>query len=799
MPEITFDGHTVDVPAGTNLIEAGLQAGVQVPVFCYHRDLGAVGACRVCAVTTTVQGKSRLVMGCMTQVAPGMEVTTLDHASVEFRRLVLEWLMENHPHDCPICDEGGECQLQDLTIAAGQGHRRFQGRKRTLPNQYLGEFIAHEANRCITCYRCSRFYQEIAGGHDFGVMGSRDRTYFGRFEDGPLDSPFSGNLVEFCPTGVFTDKLFRYRARVWDLEQAASICPHCSVGCNVRPGSRHRELLRVRVNPNPAVNGALLCDRGQFGHGWVEDPARPRTVRVRGAESTWDDALALAGGELLAVARGHGAQSIALVTSPRASLETHAALRALATGPLEGALLAHFDDPAREVRAMAALAALAKAGCLPLDQADLGQCDALLVVGTSLIDEAPVATLGARTMARNGGRLFVMNAGERHLADVAERVIPIAPSRLGRALADLAAGREGGLGLDAIAAALHAAKAPGVLAGGDLVDGSAIQGALAVAQAVGSHARFGFVLPGPNGFGAAASSTAPGLATVLERLHAGALRALVVAEADLDRLGPDVMSALGQLELLVVLDHVPGPLADAAHVMLPAATSYEQDGMFVNRAGRAQAFAASDVAGDPVGRLVNETIFPRTVRRTAPRSDVRPAWWSLERLREAALGQPAARTLHALRADVAAGHPLWAPIQGLTPGGPGVTLDPRALTFEPPAVADFAPAGDGALALYTRDRTLGSETLSRRTPALQKMAGAPVALLAPADAARLGINGTVRVTCDGGSVTLEARALDTVPEGVVVVPRDVPWSTPVAPGAAARIEALQPAAVGGAA
>src|SRR5262249_156586 len=157
------------------------------------KDLGAVGSCRVCAVTVKgADGKPRTVMGCMTAVADGMEVTTLDPASVELRKSVVEWLMVNHPHDCPICDEGGECQLQDVTIAAGHRQRRVHVAKRTFENQYLGEFISHEMNRCITCYRCSRFYQEYAGGRDFGSYGSRDRVYFGRFEDGPLESPFSG-------------------------------------------------------------------------------------------------------------------------------------------------------------------------------------------------------------------------------------------------------------------------------------------------------------------------------------------------------------------------------------------------------------------------------------------------------------------------------------------------------------------------------------------------------------------------------------------------------------------------------
>ena len=282
MPEILYDGRKVTVAPGTNLVDAGALVGISVPIFCYHKDLGAIGSCRVCAVTVTQAGKSRLVMGCMTEAQDGMEVTTLDTASRELRKWVLEWLMVNHPHDCPICDEGGECQLQDLTIATGHGIRRTTLKKRTFENQHLGEFIQHEMNRCITCYRCSRFYQEYAGGRDFAATGSRNRVYFGRFEDGPLESPFSGNLVELCPTGVFTDKLFRYKSRVWDLEVAPSVCPHCSVGCNVLPGARHRELQRVRVRENASVNGAFLCDRGQFGHGYVMDPARPRAPRVHG-------------------------------------------------------------------------------------------------------------------------------------------------------------------------------------------------------------------------------------------------------------------------------------------------------------------------------------------------------------------------------------------------------------------------------------------------------------------------------------------------------------------------------------
>jgi NADH-quinone oxidoreductase subunit G len=509
--------------------------------------------------------------------------------------------MINHPHDCPICDEGGECQLQGLTIAAGHAIRRTEGPKRTFVNQHLGDFIQHEMNRCITCYRCSRFYQEYAGGRDFGATGSRDRVYFGRFEEGPLESPFSGNLVELCPTGVFTDKLFRYKSRVWDLEIAPSVCPHCSIGCNVLPGARHRELQRVRVRENRAVNGAFLCDRGQFGHGYVMAADRPRTVRLHGELASWDESIALAGGALLEITRRSGPQSVALITSPRASLETHFALRSLADGPLEGARVCHFDDPEREARALAGIAALANAGVAPLEQADLAHCDVLVIAGSSLVDEAPLAALAARQCARRGGRVFVLGPLERHLGDVAS-VHPTAPAALAGALKAIgdriAAGDMSPDGASAsIAAALRGAQRPGLLLGSDLVDGPSFTAAAELAKRLataGKTPRFGCLFPGPNGFGAAAIAALGGgasLARVLADLESGAIKAAVVVESEISAWGPRVRPALENLERLVVLDYLPGPLASRAHVFLPTTTTYESNGMFVNRAGRVQAFA----------------------------------------------------------------------------------------------------------------------------------------------------------------------------------------------------------------
>ncbi len=801
MPEILFDGRKIAVPAGTNLVEAGLAAGVPVPVFCYHKDLGAVGSCRVCACTIKgADGKPpRTVMACMTAAADGMEVTTLDKASVDLRRYVVEWLMLNHPHDCPICDEGGECQLQDVTIACGHSQRRVPTMKRTFQNQFLGEFIQHEMNRCITCYRCERFYKDYAGGDDFGSTGSRDRVYFGRFEDGPLESPFSGNLVEMCPTGVFTDKLFRYKSRVWDLEIGHSVCPHCSVGCNVHPGSRFRELQRVRVRDNPAVNGVFLCDRGQFGHGYVMDPERPMTVRLQGESTSWDQALGTAGAELLGIARHAGPASIAFVTSARASVETHAALEGLAEESLAGSRIAHFDDPDREARALVALQALAAAGCPPLDQGDLAHVDVLLIAGAALVNEAPLAALAARQVARRGGKVFVLAPGETYLNDVAT-VIPAHPARLAAELGTVSAklGDSNGAAADdprlTLARALAAAKAPGILLGSDLVDGPAFQAGAALAKALaarGTAPRFGCVFPGPNGFGAAAMSAKPALPGILADLEAGKLQAMVLVECETSAWTPAQVEALKQLPLCVVLDYLPGPLHQAAGMFLPTEATYETDGSYVNRAGRLQAFARSRRIGVPVRADFQGSSFPRDYAVEPPLGDVRVAWRVLEQLRQAALGKAEARTLAELRAHIARTRPGWAPLRDIAPGSQGAMLELAVLAAPQGSLAAFPAAGSG-LAVFRIDRTLGSEVLSRVAAPMRKMAGPPVALLSPADAKRLGIDGagSIGITAGNRTVELAARVHPAVPEGTLLVPRDAELPHGLAQGAAANVAAL---------
>ena len=294
MAVIYIDNKPYEVKDGQNLLTACLGLGFDIPYFCWHPALDSVGACRMCAVKQFKDEKDtrgRIVMSCITPAQDGTRISVDDPEIKEFRARVIEFLMLNHPHDCPVCEEAGECHLQDMTVMTGHVHRSTRFKKRTHRNQYLGPFLNHELNRCIQCYRCVRFYRNYAGGRDLNVFGIHNSLYFGRFEEGVLENEFSGNLAEVCPTGVFTDKTQRkHSARPWDLQTAPSICVHCSVGCNTIPGDRYGTLRRIRNRYNGEVNRYFLCDRGRFGYEFVNRDDRIRRPLIRTQDQSSQEA-----------------------------------------------------------------------------------------------------------------------------------------------------------------------------------------------------------------------------------------------------------------------------------------------------------------------------------------------------------------------------------------------------------------------------------------------------------------------------------------------------------------------------
>ena len=627
MATIHVDGKALEVDGADNLLQACLSLGLDIPYFCWHPALGSVGACRQCAVkqyTDENDTRGRIVMSCMTPATDNTWISIDDDESKAFRASVVEWLMTNHPHDCPVCEEGGHCHLQDMTVMTGHNERRYRFTKRTHQNQELGPFIAHEMNRCIACYRCVRFYKDYAGGTDLGVYGAHDNVYFGRVEDGALESEFSGNLTEVCPTGVFTDKTHSERYnRKWDMQFAPSICHGCSSGCNISPGERYGELRRIENRYNGSVNHYFLCDRGRFGYGYVNRKDRPRQPLLADGKRklSLDEALDTAA-DLL---RG---RNIVGIGSPRASLESNFALRELV-----GAEHFYSGIEANELERIRLALKVLKDSPLPIPSLrEVEDHDAVFVLGEDLTQTAARMALALRqavkgkaeamadamrvqpwldAAVKNIGQhelhpLFIASLSDTRLDDVAEECVHAAPAdlaRIGFAVAhaiDPSAPAVEGLDTEAlelaqrIAAALLAAKRPLIVSGTSLGDGALIEAAANIAKALKLHDKQGslsLIVPEANSLGLAMLG-GDSLDAALQALIEGRADALVVLENDLyTRVdSAKVDTALAAAKVVIVADHQQTRTSERAHLVLPAASFAEGDGTLVSQEGRAQRF-----------------------------------------------------------------------------------------------------------------------------------------------------------------------------------------------------------------
>ncbi|WP_119736276.1 NADH-quinone oxidoreductase subunit NuoG [Pseudomonas sp. Larv2_ips] len=626
MATIHVDGKALEVDGADNLLQACLSLGLDIPYFCWHPALGSVGACRQCAVkqyTDENDTRGRIVMSCMTPATDNTWISIEDEESKAFRASVVEWLMTNHPHDCPVCEEGGHCHLQDMTVMTGHNERRYRFTKRTHQNQDLGPFISHEMNRCIACYRCVRFYKDYAGGTDLGVFGAHDNVYFGRVEDGVLESEFSGNLTEVCPTGVFTDKTHSERYnRKWDMQFSPSICHGCSSGCNISPGERYGELRRIENRFNGSVNQYFLCDRGRFGYGYVNREDRPRQpLLAGGAKLSLDDALDKAA-ELL---RG---RNIVGIGSPRASLESNYALRELV-----GAEHFYCGIEAAELERIRLVLQVLNDSPLPVpNMRDIEDHDAIFVLGEDLTQTAARIALSLRqsvkgkaedmadamrvqpwldAAVKNIGQhalnpLFIASLAETKLDDIAEECVHAAPddlARIGFAVAhalDASAPAVEGLDTEAvelaqrIADALLAAKRPLIIAGTSLGSKALIEAAANIAKALKLRDKNGsisLVVPEANSLGLAMLG-GESLDAALQAVTDGKADAIVVLENDLYTRtdSAKVDAALEAAKVLIVADHQKTATSERADLVLPAATFAEGDGTLVSQEGRAQRF-----------------------------------------------------------------------------------------------------------------------------------------------------------------------------------------------------------------
>ena len=631
MAKLYIDGKGYEVKAGDNLLHACLSLGLDIPYFCWHPAMGSVGACRQCAVKEfhdENDERGRIVMACMTAAADGARISIKDPEVRAFHASVIEWLMTNHPHDCPVCEEGGECHLQDMTLMTGHIYRRYRFKKRTFQNQYLGPFLTHEMNRCIACYRCIRFYRDYAGGRDFDVFAVHRDVYFGRHEDGVLENEFSGNLAEVCPTGVFDDKPFaEFYNRKWDLRAAPSVCVHCGLGCNTTPNERFGKVRRILNRYNGEVNGYFLCDRGRFGYGFVNGAERIHQPLLRRSgkdvleAATKEEALARLG-EVLSHGKAIG------IGSPRASLEANFALRELV-----GAERFYLGVSETEQQLVPLILEILRNGpARAASLKDTEQADAVLVLGEDVSSTAPRLALSLRQAVRQksleiadklkvprwqdaGVRdaaqqqkspLFIATPDATRLDDVAMRTFRAIPddiARLGLAVAheidetapevrDLP--EEARALADDIASALTEAKRPLIVAGTGCANAALIQAAANVAWALcrtGRVAEICLTVPECNslGLGLIGGGT---LAAAFEAVEDGSAETLIVLENDLYRRADRAIvdRCLDRARHVIVLDHLMNDAARKAAIVLPASTFAEADGTPVSNEGRAQRY-----------------------------------------------------------------------------------------------------------------------------------------------------------------------------------------------------------------
>jgi NADH-quinone oxidoreductase subunit G len=328
---LTIDGKPVTVPKGTNLIEAARTVGIEIPHFCYHPRLSVAGNCRMCLVEIEKVPKNQIA--CSTRVAPGMVVKTRSEKAVQAREGVMELLLINHPLDCPICDQAGECVLQEHSYHYGPGRSRFEGEKvHHEKNVDLGPHIVFDGERCIKCTRCIRFCDEVTGTGELGFFNRGDHAIIGTFPGRRLDNAYSGCTADICPVGALTVKEFRFRQRVWFLRNTASICAGCARGCNVNLGINENRIWRITPRENDEVNRSWICDEGRLSYLAYRQaerlgppPAEPGASGPPSPEAVWDDAAARLG----EIARRHGGGKVAAITSGHATLEEQAALAEL--------------------------------------------------------------------------------------------------------------------------------------------------------------------------------------------------------------------------------------------------------------------------------------------------------------------------------------------------------------------------------------------------------------------------------------------------------------------------------------
>jgi NADH-quinone oxidoreductase subunit G len=786
---ITVDGREIAATEGEMLHDAARKGDVEIPVFCYEPKLGEpVGACRMCLVE--VEGIPKLQTSCSTPVRDGMVVHTRTEQVKHAQSAVVEFLLVNHPLDCPVCDKGGECPLQDISYGWGPGKSRVIDEKRHFPKPVeLSPLVAIDRERCILCYRCVRFSQEVAEDEQLQLLERGDRTFVGTFDERPYVAPFHGNITDLCPVGALTNYTYRFRARPWDIEQAGSVCTLCPSQCNVSFTVRDEKVKRVIARDNAEVDDGWLCDRGRYGFEMFTDPSRIDGPRLKGgAVVSWGEAIEAAAAGLRA-----GDGKVATIIGDASNEEAYL-LQQLLRDALGSP---HIDSRASAGPSREALVRLAQPS-ISAKVRDIDDAEAILVLGTDPLHSSPILDLRVRkAIRRNGARLAVATERPTALDGGAVAVARYTPGEASTFLAELTASLPGevtdpGTPSSLASGAKRLEGTPASVADvlrdagkvmviwGDRIGAGGADGLLQLATALGlAETDDSGLLEVPDfanarglreagclpDAGPGLAPAEPGMATeqIRAALESGELTSLILFGADPLRDFPDTKAwetAITAADFVVSFSMHENATTAKADVVLPLETHAEKDGTVTH----------------PDGRL-------QRVRPSASRpGDIRPNWSVLAEL-SSALGhdtgidsQPTA--FAALRDAV----PFYGDIDDSAIGGRGVRWQETEAAANAPKPeapvgsgsqdtqrdsASGDPDPSGALALGTY-RDLWAGPITELNPPLRFLAPQQRVEISLADAERLDLKSGEKVLVgqDGSSIEAVAQIKERVPEGV---------------------------------
>ena len=764
MIEIELDGKKVEVTEGSMVMHAADKAGTYIPHFCYHKKLSIAANCRMCLVD--VEKAPKPMPACATPVTQGMIVRTKSEKAIKAQQSVMEFLLINHPLDCPICDQGGECQLQDLAVGYGGSSSRYEEEKRVVFHKDVGPLISmEEMSRCIHCTRCVRFGQEVAGVMELGMLNRGEHSEITTFVGQTVDSELSGNMIDLCPVGALTSKPFRYSARTWELARRKSVSPHDGLGANVIVQTKNQRVMRVLPLENDAINECWLSDKDRFAYeGLNSDERLTQPMLKQGGQwqtVDWTTALEYVANGLNAIKRDHGAEQIGALASPHSTLEELFLLQKLVRG-------IGSDSVDFRLRQSDFSAKPTGAPWLGMPIADVSLLQRTLVVGAFLRKDHPLLAARLRQGGKKGAQLSVIGAGGEDLLMPATQLLG-APSQWLSLLSEVAVaiaaansvarpvgtdGIEAGEVAKRIAASLASGERKAVFLGNAAVAHPQFSKLHALAQWVAQQtgATLGFLTEAANTVGGYIAGALPqGNGLDAAAMLAQPRRAYVIlgAEPEFDSANPQqARAALAHADTVVMLSPFASRAAmEHADVLLPVAPFTETSGTYVNCEGLPQSFNG-------------------VVRSLG---DSRPAWKVLRVLGNLlGLSGFEYETSEAVRDDVLA-KPVAERLSNAT----------AAQTAAPVAAA-------GGIERLADVPIYHADPIVRRAGSLQLTAASRAAVRAglPADLFEqlgLAVGDAVRVTQGQGSVVLPAVLDRTLASGVIRVPAATEASAQLGP------------------